>query len=78
MYSSFVSEKGIVNLKALYEELELADPSSVNHGVYDGVWRAGRGPIVESYNPSTNEVIGKVQVVSQSSGLNLNGRFKMP
>lgn len=34
----------------------------LNHGVYDGAWK-GSGAIVESVDPSTNQVLSKVRTV---------------
>lgn len=34
-----------------------------NHGVFNGVW-GGKGPIVESVDPSTNVPIARIQTVA--------------
>lgn len=37
-----------------------------NLGVYNGKW-GGSGPIIESINPTTHQVLGKIQTVHQTS-----------
>src|SRR5688572_2648390 len=36
------------------------DPDGPNPGVYDGVFRAGAGGLLESANPATGRVLGRV------------------
>lgn len=43
----------------LFRELDLDE---VNLGVYNGKW-SGEGPLVHSYNPATNNIIGSTRVV---------------
>ena len=38
--------------------------SETNDGVYFGKWQKGQGPIVNSINPATNEVIASVRTAS--------------
>ena len=40
--------------------------SEINDGVYVGKWVQGQGPVVESVNPATNQVIASVRTASVS------------
>lgn len=48
--------------RSLLARLQI-DPDSPNPGVYHGKW-TGAGPVIESTNPSTGEVIASVQEAS--------------
>ena len=63
MQSTFVDGRGSVDVAALFRALDLAPPGSVNAGVYDGEWRNGGGAVVETVNPATNQVIGRIHQV---------------
>ena len=43
----------------LFRELDLEE---INLGVYNGKW-SGQGPLVHSYNPATNKLIGSIRTV---------------
>jgi hypothetical protein len=47
---------------SLFKELGLEE---VNKGVYNGKW-SGEGPLVHSYNPATNQIIGSTRTVSHA------------
>jgi hypothetical protein len=47
---------------SLFKELGLEE---VNKGVYNGKW-SGEGPLVHSYNPATNQIIGSTRTVNRS------------
>jgi aldehyde dehydrogenase family 7 protein A1 len=48
-----------INVQEIFQALGLSQ-NEVNKGVYHGEW-TGNGPVVESYSPSTGELLGKVQ-----------------
>jgi hypothetical protein len=64
VYSRFYSAKRsnvseYAQHAALFKELDLKEE---NLGVFNGSW-SGDGPLVHSYNPTTNRIIGSVRTV---------------
>jgi hypothetical protein len=48
-----------------------------NLGVFDGQW-GGNGPVVPSYNPATNKIIGFVKTVSVFQSCNSKHKMLIP
>jgi hypothetical protein len=70
--ASTVSQSHL-DVRGLFKRLEL-DADEPNAGVFDGEWRRGSGEILESRNPATNQVIGRVCSVSFIVGIKVNVR----
>ena len=60
-FSSSSTKSEYSSHKKLLDSLDLLQ---VNPGVYHGTWSKGRGPLVHSINPATNNIIASVQTGS--------------